>query len=132
MVTKGYTHISKPGIKSCRFVGVHMTFCYHQTLKVQSWKLKNFWKIIAYMIEVCTENFTFQLFAVLQLFAVNSPLSEKVIYWQIDGKIFAFALLHLYILQKFWTSIFYGTNQPYQPGFICSKWPVDLFRGNNS
>ena len=31
------------------------------------------------MLEMYTENFAFQLFAVLQLFTVNSPLSEKVI-----------------------------------------------------
>ena len=32
MVTKGHTYLSKPVAKSCRFVYVFMTFCYHQTL----------------------------------------------------------------------------------------------------
>ena len=77
MVTKDYTQLNKPGVKSCRFVGVCMTFCYHQKLKVQSWKLKNCCKIIAFMIEMYTKNFAFQLFIVLRLYAREFVIVTK-------------------------------------------------------
>lgn len=45
--------------------------------KVQSWKLKNFWKYIAYVMEMYTENFAFQQVIDLLLFTTEFAIVLK-------------------------------------------------------